>query len=729
MQINHMNATFGKLDNAHLSLQPGLNVIYAPNESGKSTWCHFIRAMLYGLPSRERGPLSDKHRYAPWSGAAMSGTMTFTRNGRQMTAIRQTRRADAPMGEFRCLYHGTSDPVPGMTGADFGQTILGVNRDVYVRSAFIGQGKLSIDKDAELERRISSLIASGEEEISFSDTYDRLKKQLHRRKHNKSGLIPALEQEIAQLNSTLQQLYSLQQQEQGLRLQLAQHQQQSQALQTRLAQWDALEKQAALQACLQAQNEALEAQKLLHSLKETCPALPLADELSRMSGLADMLKHTQDAAHRAEADAAAAQAEAEVAQANWQAHPLYPAGEQQLSDRLARISPKTRSFSPWAVASALLAGGGTGFGVWYFLQPLATAIGAGISIFAALLIIYNSIRLRRNKAACQQAEAQRSALEAEIDAYIQLRRQYDTTQELAQRRSAAAQSLLLTYREGLLQLLGFVHPFAPHAATLPDICATLEQGLTLRRRLDQVQATASQAQRRHELLLQNLPQGPLPDPTASLPRPAITRAQLTDTLSRTTNSIHSLRSQLDVLTGQIRAGGDRDALESRLNLKQAELSRLQAEYRSISLAMEALSRADQTMQNRFSPQLGRHAADIFAALTDGKYHQVLFDRAFSLSAAPSGDPIPRSVQLLSHGAADQLYLATRLAICQLVLPPDDPAPLILDDALANFDHRRMAATLEWLAQAAQTRQILLFTCHTREAEYLAGRDGVNTCAL
>ena len=112
-----MSATFGKLDNARLTLQPALNIICAPNESGKSTWCHFIRTMLYGLPPRERGPLADKHRYAPWSGAAMGGTMTFTHQGQKMTAIRQTRRADAPMGEFRCVYHGTSDPVPGINAA------------------------------------------------------------------------------------------------------------------------------------------------------------------------------------------------------------------------------------------------------------------------------------------------------------------------------------------------------------------------------------------------------------------------------------------------------------------------------------------------------------------------------------------------------------------------------------------------------------------------------------
>ena len=65
MKINKLTASFGKLENESLSFHPGLNVIYAPNESGKSTWCAFIRAMLYGIDSSERvraGYLPDKLR-------------------------------------------------------------------------------------------------------------------------------------------------------------------------------------------------------------------------------------------------------------------------------------------------------------------------------------------------------------------------------------------------------------------------------------------------------------------------------------------------------------------------------------------------------------------------------------------------------------------------------------------------------------------------------------------
>ena len=78
--------------------------------------------------------------------------------------------------------------------------------------------------------------------------------------------------------------------------------------------------------------------------------------------------------------------------------------------------------------------------------------------------------------------------------------------------------------------------------------------------------------------------------------------------------------------------------------------------------------------------------------------------------------LPREALLLSQGAADQLYLALRLAICDMILP--EGVPLMLDDALVTFDDDRMAAALDYLAELSKKRQILLFTCQHRERIYL-----------
>ena len=95
MKLRSLFATFGRLKNEKLELSPTLNVIEAANESGKTTWMAFLRVMLYGLSTRDRSPLADKHRYLPWDGSAMQGSLELEHAGRSITLTRDTARAAA----------------------------------------------------------------------------------------------------------------------------------------------------------------------------------------------------------------------------------------------------------------------------------------------------------------------------------------------------------------------------------------------------------------------------------------------------------------------------------------------------------------------------------------------------------------------------------------------------------------------------------------------------------
>ena len=213
MKIRSMTATFGKLDHARLELGDGLNLIYAPNEGGKSTWAAFWKAMLYGIDTRDRdkkGYLADKNRYQPWSGAPMEGTMDLEWQDRDIT-LRRGPKGSAPFGAFSAVYTGTEEAVPGLTAANCGELLTGVGREVFERSAFIGSGgDLAVTAAPELERRIAALVSSGEEDVSYSQTEGRLREWLNRRKVNRSvGLIPRLEGELREVDQALEQLEEL----------------------------------------------------------------------------------------------------------------------------------------------------------------------------------------------------------------------------------------------------------------------------------------------------------------------------------------------------------------------------------------------------------------------------------------------------------------------------------------------------------------------------------------
>ena len=189
------------------------------------------------------------------------------------------------------------------------------------------------------------------------------------------------------------------------------------------------------------------------------------------------------------------------------------------------------------------------------------------------------------------------------------------------------------------------------------------------------------------------------------------------------------RSQADQLAGELRSAGDPVALSSSARQLRSQIAALEQEYASIRLAMETLEKANTDLQNRFSPALGRRAGEIFAALTDGTYDAVVLDRTFRLSAQISGDAQYRDAGFLSAGATDQLYLAARLAICEMVLPEENNIPIVLDDALTNFDDHRCRTALKWLKEEAKNRQIILFTCHSREADFFAGDEEVHVQRL
>ena len=74
MKIKKLTATFGALDHAALEPGPGLTVITAPNESGKSTWAGFLKAMLYGIDKYFKNAFLNQ-----LSGhLGMSGKLLFT---------------------------------------------------------------------------------------------------------------------------------------------------------------------------------------------------------------------------------------------------------------------------------------------------------------------------------------------------------------------------------------------------------------------------------------------------------------------------------------------------------------------------------------------------------------------------------------------------------------------------------------------------------------------------
>ena len=674
MQLLHANATYGKLDQARLDLQPGLNVICAPNEGGKSTWCRFLLAMFYGLNTRQRGDLADKNRFHPWNGSLMQGKLELSAGGKELTLSRRTQRPDAPLGVFSCTYSGTDTPVPGLDAARCGETLLGVPQSVYQRCAFIPSGSLAIDADADLERRISALISTGDEKISFSQVESRLKKQLHQRKYNRSGSIPLLEAEIAGLRAAQQEAQTLTGQLENLQQQLSQ----------------AREDQARRrQARLQVAQEALrEKESRLQALPDSSDLQRINQQLGAVRSLGDQVQQAQEAVSRQESAI-----EAQLQELN--RNPLHPMTKAQLEAQLQIQPPAPPQVAQLLISLALgLCGGGF---LWYEIdrpQVLWLCLACAVTALAAgnfLRLLIRRIRLQQSR---RRELSRQEELRKLAESYLPALEELEAQRALLRQKQQILSDGDRRLRTQLSDLLSQVSRWDDSVQSAGDIRRFVRETAQNR---DHLAQELHQAQTR---LLQ---------------------AQMSDA----DDTVTHLQQQIAQVQGHLDAGRDAQTLGDQISRLEEELVRQQAEYDALRLSLDALQAANTTLQNRFSPELGRRAAEIFADMTGSTWSHILLDREFHLSAESGSDPTRRSVQLLSAGTADQLYLAVRLAICEMILPPEQNPPLILDDALLTFDDARLSTTLDYLTRLGAQRQILLFTCQGREAALLRGRPGVH----
>lgn len=727
MKIKTMTATFGKLQGERLTLEPGLNVITAPNEGGKSTWCAFLKAMFYGIDTRDRdrkGHLADKNRYQPWSGAPMEGEITLEWKGQDIT-IRRGPRGNVPFGSFSAVYTGTEEPVPGLTADTCGQMLLGVGREVYERSAFIGQsGTLAIRSAPELEARIAALVSSGEEDVSYSQVERQLKEWLNRRKVNKSvGRIPQLEDEQAELARSAGELSQLNDQLNQLEGERAQAARKHAFCTRQLALHKAIAQRKLDLQYTQARTDEAQAQAQLNALlseQARFGPIPSRDALKRAQGELAFLKALEPEIRQGQEELALAQQTLERArQAAQNDHFPGMTGEEAVRkgerdsesyrSGMAKKAAGKRNFI-LLQAAGLLAGAALAiFGPFWWLGPIAYVLCAA----ASALVFANG-----TKAARQAAKILERYGVDNVEEIAALTGNYQ--QRMAAADQAAQQVRMiqggLKDRQARLEnsrqeLFRFVHTFAPEVKELFGVSAALSRALNLgeretlaRSKLEGAQrlTQALQAQGGRELTEET----PLSQPTLSLEQAAQETGRLQVELERLDRALNQAR-------GKQQALGDPAILSARLEQVEEELERRRREYQAISIAMETLQQANAQLQQRFSPQLNRAAGALLSRLTGGKYHALSLDKELEASASGERDVLPHSALYLSKGTVDQIYLAVRLAVCDLCLPD---APLVLDEALAAFDDVRAKRALTLLQELSEQRQILLFSCHTRESK-------------
>ncbi|MFW6116946.1 MAG: ATP-binding protein, partial [bacterium] len=162
--------------------------------------------------------------------------------------------------------------------------------------------------------------------------------------------------------------------------------------------------------------------------------------------------------------------------------------------------------------------------------------------------------------------------------------------------------------------------------------------------------------------------------------------------AHTVEDVHRLQERKATITRSL------DRLRERLAVYRLTRTVLQ----------EAKDQAMRSARDELEPRIAAHLAH----LTQGRYARVRADEELNLRVLSSQKDrwVAADSPELSSGTLDQLYLAVRLALVELLYQDARP-PLLLDDPFVKFDATRRQHALILCKEIAQVHQVLLFTCH------------------
>ena len=696
MKISKMTATFGKLENNTLTLMPGLNIIEAPNEWGKSTWCAFLTAMLYGIDTKERttkDALAVKERYAPWSGLPMSGTMEIEWNDRKIT-IQRSHQGRIPFGGFSAYETETGLPVPELTAANCGKVLLGIEKEVFVRTAFLRLADLPVTDDGALRDRLNALVTTGDESGADTLLTEKLQKLRNACKHNKTGKLPEAEREKEEILEKLRKMDMLQTQQENLQatvLDLEETLSRLQNHKTHLLYQKAKEEESHLHNAV-AQTEAL--RQAVAELEEKCATLPPEEETRyKRTALLALQHQWAEMQERPQPQAPIAPTPL----------PVFAGLSGEEAVRQARQDQKAfemlqKPTTPLFLILALVA-----FAAGFALMLVNPLLIAPCVFLGMVLLMINS----RNKRAQEKERADLCRPYGDLPPreWIVEAEHHRLQQQTFEQETERYKADVLTLKKEEVQLTTQLNTLTAGKADAMDIW---NQQLALREVLTQKKAALSQSENHEKALRAVIKPLPAPESSDTL---TLTLPETEMSLSRTEASLSSAKNQLEQLKGQALSAGDKDTLLRALNTVDQRIRQLNDYYAALTAALETAVSASQSLQRRFAPAISQRAQALFSRLTGGRYDRLVLNRDFSMQVATKTETVLQDTRFRSDGTVDQLYLALRLAVAEVVAPN---APLVLDDALVRFDDARLTEALSLLKEEASSKQVILFTCQSRE---------------
>lgn len=676
---------FGKLQDLTVYLGNGLNVIYGSNEAGKTTLQWFIKGMLYGLGSTRRsknGMMIPLKKFEPWDGGQYGGAMEYTLDEGKTYRVERNfhtgivRLYDSSFNDITGLFNAGKNKVPV-----FAEQQLGLDEHTFERTVLIKQMEVRLDTDstAALAGRIANVNSTGFEEVSFSSAEKALAEA--RKKYVGTGRTTA--QPLDKLTARLKQL--------NLECDMLQRQKEQ-----RHSTWQELLDVRELQSKMGAAMQFLEHIGELIEIRRS-----LDVHLKREAGLKDAVRHLNEL--EAELSDMAACKGLPAAQA---------AGAGTGTDE-GRRKPGIRPLVPVLCLSAAIV-----FAILLvFLAVVKEHSWTGFAICCTGLLssALACILLSRpnNGLANGGTVKTRTAADAvgektgEVPPALRIPVSAETkTVELnAEIKNICSMASILCGKT--LECSQDVRKMlCDSTAMLEELSQKLEQG---------IDAAAGMKHRPSGCFGANDLDAILYDSSVEWLDDAL-KGEAVSLKKRILDA--SLKGKyLEGLLADYQSDSDElQLVEEETVAVKDKISYLKHKDEALKLAYEVLTEAGMEIKRTFAPSLDSSMSSIITGLTAGRYMDLRAGDRLDLKVAVPENGEVKDALMLSGAAADQMYLALRLAMSELLSTGKESLPVILDEAFSQFDDDRTQLALRYLYESYDKRQILIFTCKKREVE-------------
>lgn len=713
--------SFGKLKNVNISLDERVTVITGKNEAGKSTIASFIKYMLYGFTSSRNANLSenDKKKYMPWDEGEVFGKMDFCDDeGKDFTVVRKTDKRN----QNSIL---TDDGNTHFSSENAGDIFLGVSGEVYDRTAFCSQSDVAFSSAESLFSAINNIALSADESLDSDEAMKKLEnaKKLLLGKTGRTGKIFEIDKELETLTVEKEKW-----QDGHKRLLASEHN-------LEVTQGKINENEAKLEILYKQQKNiiAKKAKEKLHEIEsieknveEIRQNLEKAKQNLDFDGFfadAEFLRTLDQKIFAAQKclDDLLQSIDAEVLSKEAYDKALSGKGFENISNALEKLGKTPIQIISDVKEMSEKARKNKNLCILFF------ALFVTIPVAICFLVKYKKEKSKTDAILNEFGARDTHELEDKLvkfsdvqghinKTYLEYKSALDNTKREKEMLSKALDDL-----EGDISKCGVgfekqdINKFVEGAKRLREsLSNNISKVLDLRAQLDKSLVKLQTLKSENdvdELTNQSLEydENITEKSESDVKKEIDFYTQANALLSAKKNE---LEKESAVLSGTLPKPSEMQTRISSLTQLRCELYE---KYKALDMAYNALGRACENMKKDASPKISQKMGKFFSYITDEKYTSLFADSDMALSFMEKGQADTRDAMFLSKGTLEAAYISFRLSLCSFLY--NEKPTLVFDDAFCNMDSQRLEKCLDLIYEISKDFQIIILSCHDREAQY------------